>query len=219
MQLLQTHETGRVALRWHRTASSRPGVHKDAAQVQTSPQVPRKLGAPCAELTNFCEHSQERLSPGVKDFRVEKMPYNNVRKMRGASVAGGWGVARRAMAATMPSNSLKPMEPTDLPKNLGRRLGDLSDLPEALRAQIVVTKLDDLEAKIIKTMTDRFEGVANVDEIIVGLFRDHQYITEDRRQLANKLYRMQKASLLDAVPKRKGVYKVKEQTVEDSTEL
>ena len=109
------------------------------------------------------------------------------------------------------------MDPTDLPKNLGRRLGDLSDLPEALRAQIVVAKMDDLEAKIIKTMTERFEGVANVDEIIVGLYRDFEYITEDRRQLANKLYRMQKASLLDAVPKRKGVYKVKEQTTDQKS--
>lgn len=102
------------------------------------------------------------------------------------------------------------MDPAELPKNLGRRLGDLSDLPEALRAQIAVAKLDDLESKVIKTMTSRFEGVANVDEIIVGLYRDFSYITEDRRQLANKLYRMQKAGLLDAVPKRKGVYKVKE---------
>lgn len=109
------------------------------------------------------------------------------------------------------------MDPTDLPKNLGRRLGDLNDLPEALRAQIVVTKLDDLEAKIIKTMTERFEGVATVDEIIVGLFRDFEYLTEDRRQLANKLYRMQKASLLDAVPKRKGVYKLKEQAVDEKS--
>ena len=120
--------------------------------------------------------------------------------------------------ATIVSNSSTPMDSTDLPKNLGRRLGDLSDLPEALRAQIVVAKLDDLEAKIIKTMTERFEGVANVDEIIVGLYRDFEYITEDRRQLANKLYRMQKSSLLDAVPKRKGVYKVKEQTVGEKSE-
>lgn len=102
------------------------------------------------------------------------------------------------------------MDPSDLPKNLGRRLGDLSDLPEALRSQLVAVKLDDLEYKIIQTMRTRFEGVANVDEIIVGLYRDHQVITEDRRALANKLYRMQKAGLLEAVPKRKGVYKVQE---------
>ncbi len=180
----------------------------------------RKMDAPCAEaFRNFFEHSKEKLSPGENAFRVKSTPYKNVRRKRGVSAANGYMVACRVTAATIASNSSTLMEPTDLPKNLGRRLGDLSDLPEALRAQIVVSKLDDLEAKIIKTMTDRFEGVANVDEIIVGLYRDHKYITEDRRTLANKLYRMQKASLLDAVPKRKGVYKVKEQTVEDESAL
>lgn len=98
----------------------------------------------------------------------------------------------------------------ELLKNVGRRLGDLSDLPEALRKQIAATKLDDLEEKIIKTMRDRFEGIANVDEMIVGLYRDHEYITDDRRKLANKLYRMQQAGLIESIPKRKGVYKVKE---------
>lgn len=95
----------------------------------------------------------------------------------------------------------------DILKSVGRRLGDLSDLPEALRKQIASAKLDDLEEKIIKTIKERFGGIANVDEIIVGLYRDHQYVTEDRRQLANKLYRMQKAGLVESVPKRKGIYK------------
>ena len=102
----------------------------------------------------------------------------------------------------------------DILKNVGRRLGDLSDLPESLRKQIAAAKLDDLEEKIIKTIRERFDGVANVDEIIVGLYRDHQYITEDRRQLANKLYRMQKSGLLESVPKRKGVYKVEKGSVD-----
>lgn len=102
------------------------------------------------------------------------------------------------------------MTDDSIPKDLGRRLGDLSDLPEALRKQIVSTKLDDLEEKIVKTLRDRFAGVANLDELMVGLYRDHQYITEGRRKLANKLYRMQQAGLVESVPKRKGVYKLKE---------
>lgn len=97
-----------------------------------------------------------------------------------------------------------------LPANLGRRLGDISDLPEALRKQLVQARLDELEEKIVGTLRTRFDGVANVDELIVGLYRDHQYITEDRRMLANKLYRMQKAGLVESVPKRKGVYRLKE---------
>lgn len=94
----------------------------------------------------------------------------------------------------------------DALKSVGKRLGDLSDIPESLRKQIAVAKLDELEEKILSTLRDRFAGVANIDEIMVGLYRDHEYITEDRRQLINKLYRMQKTGLIKSVPKRKGVY-------------
>lgn len=107
----------------------------------------------------------------------------------------------------------------DILKSVGRRLGDLSDLPEALRKQIASVKLDDLEEKIIRTIRERFDGVANVDEIIVGLYRDHQYVTEDRRQLANKLYRMQKAGLVESVPKRKGIYKTPQEALPAKDEL
>lgn len=48
----------------------------------------------------------------------------------------------------------------DFLSNVGKRLGDLSDLPEALRKQLVATKLDDLEEKIIETLNKRFDGVA-----------------------------------------------------------
>lgn len=107
----------------------------------------------------------------------------------------------------------------DILKSVGRRLGDLSDLPEALRKQIASVKLDDLEEKILKTIRERFGGIANVDEIIVGLYRDHAYITEDRRQLANKLYRMQKAGLIESVPKRKGIYKTPSEGAPDKSDL
>ncbi len=93
---------------------------------------------------------------------------------------------------------------------VGRRLGDLSDLPEALRNQLSVAKLDDLEQKVVDTLRKRFDGIANVDELMVGLYREFSYVTEDRRALANKLYRMCKVGVIESVPKRKGVYKVKE---------
>lgn len=100
-------------------------------------------------------------------------------------------------------------EENDLLDRVGRRLGDVSDLPEEVRKQLHAIKLDDLESKIVATLRDRFEGIANVDELIVGLYRDHRHIVDDRRMLANKLYRMCKSGLLESVAKRKGVYKLK----------
>lgn len=97
----------------------------------------------------------------------------------------------------------------DLLKKVGRRIGDVSDLPEALRNQLNTARMDDLEEKIIKTIRNRFDGVASIDEIMVGLYRDFEYITEDRRFIANKVYRMTKAGHLQSVPKRKGIVMVK----------
>lgn len=93
-------------------------------------------------------------------------------------------------------------------KKIGERLGDLSDLPEALRKQLKVGKMYDLEEKIIKTMSQRYDGMATIDEIIVGLFRDFEYLTEDRKSLANKLYRMARAGHVESVPNSKGAWKV-----------
>lgn len=92
---------------------------------------------------------------------------------------------------------------------VGRRIGDLADLPPELRKLLNIAKLDDLEEKIISTLKNRYEGIGSVDEILVGLYRDFQYIPEDRRTVANKLYRMSKAGHLESVAKRKGVFKVK----------
>ena len=103
-----------------------------------------------------------------------------------------------------------PMMSNDVLDKVGKRLGDLSDLPEALRKQINTRKMGDIEEKILKTMRQRYDGIATIDEILVGLFRDFQYVTEDRRTLAGKLYRMTRAGHLEGVPKRKGVWKVKE---------
>ena len=94
-------------------------------------------------------------------------------------------------------------------KNAGRRLGDISDLPEALRRQLNASKMDDLEEKIIKTIRERYDGFASIDEVIVGLYRDFGYISEDRKFIANKIYRMTKAQHLESVQKRKGIVKVR----------
>lgn len=95
-----------------------------------------------------------------------------------------------------------------LPKDLGRRLGDLSALPEELRSQLQAAKVGELEQSIISLLRDVYDGIANVDEILVGLFRRDGHIHQ-RQYLSNKLYRMAQADLIVSVPKKKGVYRIK----------
>lgn len=91
------------------------------------------------------------------------------------------------------------------PIDLGRRLGDLSLLPEELRSQLQAARLGELDGDIIDVLNVQFDGVANVDEILVGLYRKTGKIHQ-RPYISNKLYRMAQAKLIASVPKKKGVY-------------
>lgn len=95
-----------------------------------------------------------------------------------------------------------------LPKDLGRRLGDLSALPKELLSQLQAAKVGELEQSVIGVLDEIYGGVANVDEILVGLFHRTGTIHQ-RPYLSNKLYRMAQADLIVSVPKKKGVYRVK----------
>jgi hypothetical protein len=89
-----------------------------------------------------------------------------------------------------------------IPRQL--RLGDLSDLPASLRAELNISAADQSEQQIIEVIRD-FEGVAAVDEILVGLWRKYKVETK-RRPLGSKLYRMTRKDMIHSVPKRRGLY-------------
>lgn len=95
-------------------------------------------------------------------------------------------------------------------KKLGRRIGDLSDLPEELRAQLQITKTDELEDQVMQVMNEMYAGMANIDEIMVGIYRKFQAI-QKRPYLSNKLYRMAQAGLIYSVKGKKGAYSTKKE--------
>lgn len=88
---------------------------------------------------------------------------------------------------------------------VGKRLGNISELPEELRNQLQATKTDELERQILSVI-NKLEGIANIDEILVGLYRDFKSI-QQRSFLTNKLYRMTKSGLIISVSGKKGVYR------------
>lgn len=94
-----------------------------------------------------------------------------------------------------------------LPQDVGRRLGNLGDLPQELLDQIPSVRTDQLEKQILDVMRADFEGVAAVDEVLVGLYRSDGTI-HDRTKIATKLYRMTSARLLESVKQKRGVYRI-----------
>lgn len=91
-------------------------------------------------------------------------------------------------------------------KKVGRRIGSLSELPQELRDQLNAGKTDELEQDILEVLKE-YEGYANIDELLVGLYKRNGKIQE-RQFLANKLYRMTKAGHVVSVEGKRGVYKI-----------
>ncbi|MDD3183645.1 MAG: hypothetical protein PHD48_12715 [Alphaproteobacteria bacterium] len=89
---------------------------------------------------------------------------------------------------------------------VGKRLGNLSDLPDELKKQLQATKTDELERQILDVLSG-LEGIGNIDEVLVGLYRKFSVIQE-RAFLSNKMYRMAKAGHLKSVKGKKGVYEM-----------
>lgn len=96
-------------------------------------------------------------------------------------------------------------------KKIGSRINNLDLLPAELRKQLKILKVDDTEEKIVKVLKERFEGIATVDEILVGLYQDTGEVFS-RSYLVNKLGRMMRYefALIEGIDGRRGVYKLKE---------
>lgn len=103
-----------------------------------------------------------------------------------------------------------------IPKPGVMRIGNLDELPPELRAQLNISESDQLESDIISVI-DGFGGAANIDEILVGLWRKTKAVTE-RAFLSRKLYRMVQHEKLWSVPGRKGVYSTHKIWVEELEE-
>ncbi|NIZ12714.1 hypothetical protein [Phaeobacter sp. HF9A] len=94
-----------------------------------------------------------------------------------------------------------------LTSSLPAELGNIHDLPPELQAELSVAKTDELEDQLV-TVIKAYGDQASLDQILVGLFRKFQ-VTQKRRFLQNKLYRME---TIWGVPGKKGVYTSTEPT-------
>lgn len=88
------------------------------------------------------------------------------------------------------------------------RLGNIDNLPKELKDQLLLK--DILSDQILNVIKD-LDGVANVDEILVGLYRTYKKILK-RQNLTMLLYRLTKLNLIESTKGKKGVYTLKEST-------
>ncbi len=93
-----------------------------------------------------------------------------------------------------------------LPQDLGKRLGELSELPAELKAQLQATKMDELGQQIYDSIKG-LDRCANLDEILVALYRKTGKIHK-RQYISNKLYRMSRNGGIESVKGKKSVYRI-----------
>lgn len=99
---------------------------------------------------------------------------------------------------------------------LSADLGDLSDLPQELLAELTVQQADELETQIL-SVVKALSGKADLDQILVGLFRKFK-VVQKRRVLQNKVWRLTKKGALHAIAGRRGLYSL-ERPPETEVEL
>ena len=89
-------------------------------------------------------------------------------------------------------------------------LDDLSDLPQELRDELVASKRDDYEKKIIE-LFKLSGGNLNIDQIQIAFYRKYGE-HKARNKITTKLYNMARSSspAIESVQGKKGVYKLRD---------
>lgn len=88
-------------------------------------------------------------------------------------------------------------------------LYNLDKLPKELQGQLLCLKDKDAFTKEIISCLKSFQGIANIDEILVGLYQATGKIHQ-REFLMNKLYRMTQKGLLVSLKGKRGIYQIPE---------
>ncbi len=101
---------------------------------------------------------------------------------------------------------MKSMSNKRLPSDLGLRIGATEDLPDVLKRQLKKSALTPTLENDILEVVHYLGGVCSTDELIVGLWRRHSVLTDDRKLLAAKLYRMTRKGSLSSVSGRRGIW-------------
>jgi len=85
-------------------------------------------------------------------------------------------------------------------EKIGGRIGDFSDIPEFLKKQLILNPKNDIKDKVIAVINS-LDGIATIDEIIVGLYKQYNIKILKRRNLCQVLHLYKKSGSLTS-PKR-----------------
>lgn len=115
--------------------------------------------------------------------------------------SGHWPEKFTKYAEQLESAEVELVRLYGLTSALPPELGNVHDLPAELLEELSISKGDELDDQLV-TVINSYGGEASLDQILVGLYRKFK-VTQKRRFLQNKLYRM---PMIWSVEGRKGIY-------------
>lgn len=98
------------------------------------------------------------------------------------------------------------------------RVEDLDGLPQELLSELSEGAVPDRVDTSILSTIDMNGGIASLDQILVGLYRNSGELWK-RNTLTSKLYRMAQKGVVFQVPEKKGVYSTRRISEEDARRL
>jgi uncharacterized protein (DUF2384 family) len=94
---------------------------------------------------------------------------------------------------------------------------DIDGLPDDLIDELSISGSDKVEFAILNVLEES-GGIASLDQIIVGLYRQTEEIHK-RTAITNRLYRMVQKGIVFSAQGKKGVYSLRQLTENDLNEL
>ena len=93
-------------------------------------------------------------------------------------------------------------------EDLGKRF-NTTDLPKELINELNLSQNDKEEEMILSVIKNQFNGIASLNEILVGIYKEYNEIKK-RRDITLKMGKLTRKGLLISVEEKKGVYKFPE---------
>ena len=162
-----------------------------------APQIQLGVGLPPYDLPLITRLTMSELIDSVKEAR-DLVRRNAVRL---AESNPDLATERNFLVGRLDAAIERMVELEGLTSALPPDLGNIHDLPEELLSELSVAKTDELEDHLV-TVINAYGGEANLDQILVGLYRKFK-VVQKRRFIQNKLYRME---MVWSVEGKKGFY-------------
>ncbi len=107
----------------------------------------------------------------------------------------------------------------DVLSKLGKRLGNIENLPEALKEEIPEFSLTGIDSQVYTVLKEDLEGLATLSEILIALYNRYHISDKTRVDITKVIYRLMRKKVVEKFQNKKAVYAISSSSdMTDSTE-